>query len=748
MPAGAVTCPVCGAPLGSGSPASFSQALPPGTVLQGKYRLEKVLGQGGFGITYAGTQTQLGMRVAVKELFPQGASRQGNTVLPPPPSIDPDWAGTKRRFGEEARAVARFSHPNIVRVFDQFEEGGTAFLVMELLDGSSLDSVIEKHGPLPPDEVQRIAAQALSALAVVHDQGMLHRDIKPGNLFLERSGRVVLIDFGSARQFVAGQATSHTRLVTPGYAPLEQYGSQAKFGPYTDIYAFGATLYHALSGQMPPAATDRMNGAPLPPLPASTPASLRRAIEKALAVRVQDRPQSAREMLELMTAPGQAASGQVAPGQVAAASPRRPAPAPAPAPTPPTPAPRRAPQQPRAQPIPVPQPVPQAPQRTQPARRGGCSPLFPLLFLGAGAYLLWNMFAPSTTVTTQTQTETTQGTDPFNPRTTEPADSLPQTEPDSGDVLFPDFTPEETTETPSGGTTLPDESATSEAAPTDLPAELPPTQSESGVLVPDLSPSPDAGSSEGSAPAPSEDLPANPPAETQSETDPTASSEVNPDSSSGSAGLDETDASSPTPEGDQGTEDASGTDEESPSTLPSDAAAPAEEEAVDPASDASAPTTPSTETGTAPDENPAAPESPTTPPTSADPASAGQAISADEAREIGERYLATNAKSGLSEAMNLYAAQVDYFGRGTLPKSVVYSDKLAYVKRWPEREYRLSSGVNTLTVGEGTRTVRFDYDYTLQAQGAQRSGTAYVVLKLVREGGEVRIAGETGGLYP
>ncbi|SEJ31999.1 Protein kinase domain-containing protein [Deinococcus reticulitermitis] len=723
MPGGAVTCPVCGAPLGSGSAAS-SQALPPGTVLQGKYRLEKVLGQGGFGITYAGTQLQLGMRVAVKELFPQGSSRRGMTVLPPPPSIDPDWAGTKRRFGEEARAVARFSHPNIVRVFDQFEENGTAFLVMELLDGSSLDSVIEKGGPLPPAEVQRIAAQALSALAVVHDQGMLHRDIKPGNLFLERSGRVVLIDFGSARQYVAGQATSHTRLVTPGYAPLEQYGSQAKFGPYTDIYAFGATLYHALSGQMPPAATDRMNGAPLPPLPASTPAPLRRAVEKAMAVRVQDRPQSAREMLELLTAPGQPAPNPVPPA------------APAPRPqtqTRPTPQARPAPQpapQPRAQPVPVPQPVPPAPARSQRARRGGCA-LFPLLLLGGGAFMLWNLFAPEVITTTQTRSETTQGTDPFNPEGSGSPQPLPPTEPapESGGELFPDFAPEEEAASedaaPPAEPTQPDTDPPASALPSELPptesapSELP-TEPASGVTVPDLSPTAEP---ETEAP-PSESGPA---------------SEGSPES-----GTLEPETSEPGSEAAPAPQEADPEAETSaPESPVPEATEPAEPEPpADPGAEES--TVPGV--GTAPPATTGAPDS-SSPSQEAAPG-AGGAVSADEARELAERYLAANARSGLSAAMELYAAQVDYFGRGVLPKSVVYADKLAYVRRWPQREYRLSSGVNTLAADEGRRTVRFDYDYTIANGGAERSGTAYVVLTLVREGSEVKVTGETGGLYP
>ncbi|WP_415577222.1 protein kinase domain-containing protein, partial [Deinococcus radiodurans] len=245
VPAGATNCPVCGSPLGGNS-----QTLPPGTTLQGgKYRLEQVLGQGGFGITYLGSQTQLGARVAIKELFPSGSTRQSGQYVLPPAGTDPaGWAQAKQDFTAEGRTVARFNHPDIVRVMDLFEENGTAYLVMEFLEGQTLGSAIEKRGPLPPDEVVNIAKRVLGALSVVHSAGMLHRDIKPDNIYLDKAGRTVLIDFGSARTFAAGQTVSHTRLVTPGYAPLEQYSGSAKFGPYTDIYALGATLYHALTG--------------------------------------------------------------------------------------------------------------------------------------------------------------------------------------------------------------------------------------------------------------------------------------------------------------------------------------------------------------------------------------------------------------------------------------------------------------------------------------------------------------------
>lgn len=279
-------------------------ALPVGSVLHGRrYRIDGVLGQGGFGITYAATQTGLNAPVAIKELFPSGTLRQGQTVFPPTTFGLQEWTQAKRDFTAEAQLLAQFQHPDIVRVTDLFEDSGTAYMVMERLEGETLQQRLERLGPLNPQDVQTLAVRVARALGAVHGAGLLHRDLKPDNIFLEQSGRVVLIDFGSARGFVSGQTVRHTRLVTPGYAPMEQYGSAARFGPYTDIYALGATLHHALTGRMPPSAPDLMTGTPLPALPASTPAGLREAIQAAMSPRVTDRPQAAQDLLTFLQGP-------------------------------------------------------------------------------------------------------------------------------------------------------------------------------------------------------------------------------------------------------------------------------------------------------------------------------------------------------------------------------------------------------------------------------------------------------------
>lgn len=333
-------CPSCGAPL-------VQPHLPAGQRLaKGRYAVGKVLGQGGFGITYLGSDMILSRRVAIKELFPEGSTRKDRSVVPPLSSGPQVFADVRSRFLDEARTMAQFNHPGIVHVLDVFQENGTAYLVMEFLEGQTLAGRIEKAGRLAPDEVMTLAMGIGQALEVVHAAGLLHRDIKPDNLFLTKDGRIVLIDFGSARGYARGKTVRHTRLVTPGYAPLEQYASEARFGPYTDVYALGATLYHALTGAPPPAPTDRLMGTSLPPLPKSTPARLQAAVEKAMGLRVDERPQTVAEFVALLGSPGEAPARRKS--DRSAETPAEPAPKPAP-----RPAQKPAPKQPAPKPAPA-----------------------------------------------------------------------------------------------------------------------------------------------------------------------------------------------------------------------------------------------------------------------------------------------------------------------------------------------------------------------------------------------------------
>ncbi len=284
--------------------AAEEGALGAGTVLGDIYHIERVLGQGGFGITYGCRDERLQREVAVKEFFPFGCLRHHNTVQPSRALAPAAYNTAKTRFLDEARTLARFKHPGIVDVYTAFEENNTAYMVMEYLEGRGLDDVMrERGGRLPEEEAIAYIERAGDALGAVHQAGLLHRDLKPENIMLCADGRIMLIDFGTARES-AGGVQGHTVVVTPGYAPLEQYAQQAKRGAYTDVYGLAATLYHLLTGEVPAAASDRAMGVELKSVRALNPhisPTVARAIEAALQIETAKRPQSVREFLDLLT---------------------------------------------------------------------------------------------------------------------------------------------------------------------------------------------------------------------------------------------------------------------------------------------------------------------------------------------------------------------------------------------------------------------------------------------------------------
>jgi serine/threonine protein kinase len=293
-PEHAITCPSCGATL-----AGLQLEL--GFVLFGKYRLERILGQGGFGITYQAFDESLNRRVAIKELFPEGSTRNGNTLIAASSLGANGFAQTKQRFLEEAQTLAQFNHPGIVKVFEVFEAHGTAYIVMEALTGETLGMRLARETKLSENGVKYLATEICAALEVVHQTGLLHRDIKPDNVFITKENRVVLIDFGSARGFQTGHAMKHTQLVSPGYAAPEQYASQAKFGTYTDIYGLSATLFHAATGKPPPTASDRVISSDMGlHLPDAVTEPLRTALTRGLALRTDERPQTAKDFVGLL----------------------------------------------------------------------------------------------------------------------------------------------------------------------------------------------------------------------------------------------------------------------------------------------------------------------------------------------------------------------------------------------------------------------------------------------------------------
>jgi len=293
------------------------QALPAGYELDG-YHIEAVLGAGGFGITYRAREVAIKRTVAIKEFLPAGVAMRGKDAT----TVRPISAGEAEvfewgleRFRGEAETLVRFDHPNIVRVYRYFQANGTGYLVMQYVEGDSLHAILERAGTLGESEVREVLEPILDGLERVHAAGFLHRDIKPANIYIRSDGVPVLIDFGSARLALGEKSKSLTAIVSGGYAPFEQYSSTVKQGPWTDIYALGATLYRAVTGRAPPDAMDRIvedeivlaRGA----AGSGYSDSLLDAIDAALAMKGEDRPQSIaafRAMLDL--AAGAASAGE------------------------------------------------------------------------------------------------------------------------------------------------------------------------------------------------------------------------------------------------------------------------------------------------------------------------------------------------------------------------------------------------------------------------------------------------------
>jgi serine/threonine protein kinase len=273
------------------------QALPPGTML-GDYRLDAVIGHGGFGITYRAFDSQLAKVVAIKEYLPvEFAVREGLKVVARGARFADDFAWGRERFLDEARALARFRHPHIVPVMRFLVANGTAYTVMEFEDGRNVAEMLrEPDRRLPPDEVRRLAEGLLLGLGAVHAQGFLHRDIKPSNVIIRRDGVPILIDFGAARQAMGSRTRTMTSVLTPQYAPIEQYAVDGNQGPWSDIYSAAALLHHAIAGQSPPEAASRVGRDPYRPL-VETQAGLfdqtfLAAVDRGLAFAPEERPQS------------------------------------------------------------------------------------------------------------------------------------------------------------------------------------------------------------------------------------------------------------------------------------------------------------------------------------------------------------------------------------------------------------------------------------------------------------------------
>ena len=259
---GSFPCPLCGF-----SPEDDQwgwNRLAPGTLLQDRYLVGGVLGRGGFGITYRGKDLKLGLPVAIKEYFPGGIAARESTsrqVAPSRRDDEADFVKGMDRFLEEANLLARFEdHPTIVSVRDHFRANGTVYMVMPLLQGVTLATYLaNKGGRLPWKQALGILVPVMDALEEVHRAGWVHLDVSPDNLFITQTGQVRLLDFGAAK-VSAGLAMqrSHSVVLKKGYAPPEQYQTQGKLGPWTDVYGLAATLYRCVVGQAPPDALDRL----------------------------------------------------------------------------------------------------------------------------------------------------------------------------------------------------------------------------------------------------------------------------------------------------------------------------------------------------------------------------------------------------------------------------------------------------------------------------------------------------------
>ena len=295
-----------------------ANALPRGYALHA-YRIESVLGAGGFGLTYLATDSNLSLKVALKEYLPSdfAARNADSTVQPKPGEAAESFQWGLQRFMSEAKTLASFRHPNIVRVMRFFEANRTGYMVMEFVEGKPLPDWIGPRRPLPQQTLQALVAPLLDGLEVIHKAGYLHRDIKPANIFMREDGSPVLLDFGSARELKGGNQEL-TAVVSPGYAPLEQYHTQGRQGAWSDLYALGGVMYWMLTGNKPVEAAARVRQDIMPPAVKAADGrgyapEFLGAVDWALKPNDEERPQSVAEFKRRLAGMQSAASDRTVP---------------------------------------------------------------------------------------------------------------------------------------------------------------------------------------------------------------------------------------------------------------------------------------------------------------------------------------------------------------------------------------------------------------------------------------------------
>ncbi len=291
-------CPRCG--FAGNDEKRNAVALAKGTILQGRYIIGKMLGKGGFGITYLAYDYKNKCRVAIKEYFPNGIiyRQPGQTRAEAYDDKTEILEDGAEKFYQEAKTVSKFhKNENIITVYEFFKENNTSYFVMEYLDGVDLKTYVEKRGVLSEGEMKAVLYAAVNVLGEIHDEGILHRDLSPDNIFVCNDGRIMFLDFGAARQLIAEKSQSMSIILKQGFAPFEQYQRKSNQGPWSDIYAMGATAYFAMFGAVPDDAISRVSSPELQiPDKYSVSIPMRAILNKMLAVFPESRYQSAAEL--------------------------------------------------------------------------------------------------------------------------------------------------------------------------------------------------------------------------------------------------------------------------------------------------------------------------------------------------------------------------------------------------------------------------------------------------------------------